>query len=141
MFAPKSTEYTRRFNTYLDIPGNKFIIEFVDTTDNANFMSHYSTADTAWQRARSQARPVVILGNEKETIMELGVVFDPEAFERSAYSGYVGYGLSMTDGYYAPEPFEAWVKGFRRGPSFTFNDAPLAVKEALPLYMEHLIKQ
>jgi hypothetical protein len=29
------------------------------------------------------------------------------AFETAAHSGYVGYGLSMTDGYYAPEPLSS----------------------------------
>jgi hypothetical protein len=31
-----------------------------------------------------------------------------EAEERAAYSKYVSDGLADTDGYYAPEPFEAW---------------------------------
>lgn len=41
---------------------------------------------------------------------------DYRAFERTAYSGYINYGISMTDGYYAPEDFDAWVIGFRKAP-------------------------
>jgi hypothetical protein len=41
---------------------------------------------------------------------------DVEAFERAAYQGYINYGLSMTDGYYVPQEFEAWVTGFRKDP-------------------------
>lgn len=42
---------------------------------------------------------------------------DYRAFERAAYSGHISYGISMTDGYYAPEDFDAWVIGFRKAPT------------------------
>lgn len=35
-------------------------------------------------------------------------------FEAKAYSGYVGYGISMTDGYYAPEARSAFTAHLRR---------------------------
>lgn len=38
-----------------------------------------------------------------------------DAFEQAAHDGYVNYGLSMTDGYYAPEPKSATVASLRRG--------------------------
>jgi hypothetical protein len=38
-----------------------------------------------------------------------------EAFEQAAHDGYVNYGISMTDGYYAPEPKSATVASLRRG--------------------------
>lgn len=39
-----------------------------------------------------------------------------DTFERAAYRGHISYSLSMTDGYYAPEPFSAWINGFRADP-------------------------
>ncbi|MCX4554160.1 hypothetical protein [Streptomyces sp. NBC_01500] len=41
---------------------------------------------------------------------------DFNAFERDAYRGHISYGLSMTDGRYAPQDFDAWVIGFRKDP-------------------------
>lgn len=57
---------------------------------------------------------------------------DSGTFERWAYRGYVSYELSMTDGHYAPEPFEAWVSQFRLDPIAELyrgndNRNPLAV--------------
>ncbi len=40
-----------------------------------------------------------------------------EEFEEAAYRGHVSYELGGTDGYYAPEPKEAWVKSFRTHPA------------------------
>lgn len=68
------------------------------------------------QLAAQQVLPVVFI-DEDGTRHEHGVQFTPEAFERAAYSGYVAYGCSMTDGYYAPEAFEAWVTFFRKDPA------------------------
>jgi hypothetical protein len=42
---------------------------------------------------------------------------DADTFERTAYRGHISYELSMTDGYYAPEPFDSWVIGFRSDPA------------------------
>jgi hypothetical protein len=41
---------------------------------------------------------------------------DTEGFENIAYRGYVSYGLSMSDGYYAAEDFDQWVTVFRKDP-------------------------
>lgn len=41
---------------------------------------------------------------------------DNAAFESVAYKGYIAYGLSMTDGYFAPLDFESWLTGFRKAP-------------------------
>lgn len=41
---------------------------------------------------------------------------DPDAFEATAYRGHLNYEIGGTDGYYAPEPIEAWVIGFRQAP-------------------------
>jgi hypothetical protein len=40
-------------------------------------------------------------------------------FETAAHSGYVGYGLSMTDGYYAPEPVSVTRSQLRRAVPLT----------------------
>lgn len=71
--------------------------------------------ESAWQAARQQTLPVFFVGIDGNA-KALGTVFHPAVFERRVYSGYVGYGLSMTDGYYAPIKFDAWVKSFRANP-------------------------
>lgn len=94
-----------------------------------------TTRQGAWDRARAQANPVIVidlLGNERE----LGDCFSPEVFERAMYSGHISYQLSMTDGHYAPEPAEVWIARFRQFPGTTYNDAPAEVIAALPRYME-----
>ena len=40
-------------------------------------------------------------------------------FESATHSGYVAYGLSMTDGYYAPEPLSATVTDLHRSVPIT----------------------
>lgn len=42
-----------------------------------------------------------------------------DAFETNAHTGYIGYGLSMTDGYYAPEPKSATVRTLRQNVPIT----------------------
>lgn len=100
----------------------------------------------AWNAARSQHLPVRVEKLNGETT-ELGNVFDPREFERAAYRGYVAYGLSMTDGHYAPHTFEQWVIHFRKSvladdasnaTVWAENDAPAYVKNALMLYATQL---
>lgn len=67
-------------------------------------------------QAAIQPRPVIFIDEDGDR-HDHGVQFSAEAFERAAYGGHVSYNLSMTDGYYAPEPFEVWVKGFRQDPA------------------------
>lgn len=88
---------------------------------------------TAWDRARAQAAPVLFIdteGNERE----LGDCFSTAAFEQAMYSGHVGYELSMTDGHYAPEPLAVWVAEFRQFPRTSYNDAHEDVKAAIFRY-------
>lgn len=63
-----------------------------------------------------------------------------EEFEHAAYRGYVAYGRSMTDGYYAPEDFSAWVKEFRSDPvgELYRGDARYALAPAVRSYMATL---
>lgn len=94
----------------------------------------------AWAYAGARGKQVVFVSREGER-KELGQHFSPKDFERAAYSGYVGYGQSMTDGFYAPEKFESWVKSFRKHPADHLNsqnDVSEDVKAALPLYLEAL---
>ncbi len=96
-----------------------------------------TSREGAWATARAQGKPVTVVdreGNRKD----LGRVFSPRVFEEFAYSGYVGYGRSMSDGYYAPIGFESWVISFRKSPDFYQNDTSARVQNALPLYMEAL---
>ena len=71
--------------------------------------------DAAWQLARQQSLPVRFV-RYGEATREFGVVFHPGLFEHRVYSGYIAYGCSMTDGYYAPVGFESWVLRFRANP-------------------------
>lgn len=60
------------------------------------------------------------------TLLDEGRVMDRAEFEREAYKGYIAYGLSMTDGHFAPEPLAAWVEIFRVDPvnsTYRQNDA------------------
>lgn len=75
----------------------------------------YSLEGIRYQAA-AQALPVVFL-DEQGARHEHGTQFIPETFERAAYRGHISYNLSMTDGYYAPEAFEVWVKDFREDPA------------------------
>lgn len=88
---------------------------------------------TAWDRARSQANPVVFVALDG-TRTELGDAFNAEQFERAMYTGHISYQLSMTDGYYAPESFDRWVHWFRQEPSTRYNDATPEVKAAMIRY-------
>jgi hypothetical protein len=109
---------------------------FARAMDGRHYPAH--SREAAWASARSQDKPVVVecLGEEP---MNLGVVFDVEAFERAAYGGYVSYGHSMSDGYYAPLSFESWAASARKDMARELagsNDAALHVKESLPTYLE-----
>lgn len=104
-----------------------------------NWSGQYSRED-AWTVAGIYGQPTVFVGRDGST-KDLGVVFSPAAFERAAYSGYTAYGRSMTDGYYAPIHFDAWVKSFRKHPEAELanqNDMSKAGKAALPTYLAAL---
>lgn len=95
------------------------------------------TREGAWSYVRAQDKPVTTecLGEEP---MDLGVVFDVEAFERAAYAGYTSYGRSMSDGYYAPICFEHWVISFRKNPNLDHCDVSPLTRESLPTYVQGL---
>lgn len=104
-------------------------------------VANWETTDrqTAWDRARAQANPVLFIdleGNETE----LGDAFIPAVYERAMYQGHISYSLSMTDGHYAPEGFDRWVWHFRRGPLAKFNDARPEVLAATFRYADELAK-
>lgn len=107
---------------------------------NWSGMGEYSR-EGAWFKAQTQGLETVFVSRSGER-RELGRIFDPRAFERAAYQGYVSYGLSMTDGHYAPIRFEDWVRAFRANPETHLafgNDASESVKAAFPLYQEALL--
>lgn len=105
----------RSFRTF-HING-KFIISEMAVSHRASV-----SRKLAWQRARSQAAPVIFIGLDGVE-RDLGDCFDTETWERAMYSGHVSYQLSMTDGHYAPKGFDTWVNEFRKAPSATYNDA------------------
>lgn len=96
--------------------------------------------ESAWAYASARGVQTVFVDREGYR-HNLGEVFSPKAFENAAYQGYVSYGHSMTDGYYAPIQFDAWVKSFRQHPEHHIthqNDMSKVVKAALPKYLEAL---
>jgi hypothetical protein len=113
------------------------IAEIEPRNDHPMNWSGLYSRENAWVVAGIYGLPTVFVGRDGST-KDLGVVFNPAAYERAAYGGYVGYGLSMTDGHYAPIDFDAWVKSFRKFPEFGQNDASKAVKAALPKYIAAL---
>lgn len=99
-----------------------------------------STREGAWAYAGARGKQVVFISREGER-KELGQHFSPKNFERAVHAGYVAYGHSMSDGFYAPEKFDSWVKAFRKNPAEHLNhqnDVAEEVKAALPLYLEAL---
>lgn len=115
----KAAPRYRRFRTSSEIVvetgEERYLLVEVEGTDKAplNWTDGLVTEKGAWDRARSQALPVVAIPLHGD-VKHLGLVFHPRAFEKAAYRGYVSYGISMTDGTYHPEAFETWVKNFRR---------------------------
>lgn len=107
--APTFGQYTT------DVVNGWFVITKVGETTKhpMNWIDFKLTKRGAWNAARAQNLPIYIVDSLAGETKELGEVFDPRAFEQAAYVGYVGYGYSMSDGYYAPLKFESWVVHFR----------------------------
>lgn len=114
---------------------------FADGTATARGWTAVSKR-SAWDAARGQSWPVRFVALDGTTT-ELGEVFSPAVFERTVYRAYVSQGLSLTDGYFGPQDFEAWVGHFRksvlssRAPGGVFNadsDVPEPVSAALTRY-------
>lgn len=126
----------RRF-TYTN-DGDWFRIFEVEPTDKhpMNWIDGMLCRESVWSLARCQIRPVRVFLLDG-TMKELGIVFDSSEFEKVCYSGYVSYGLSMTDGHYGPLTFTHWVEGFRKDPANKLkwnNDTPAWIKESLSHY-------
>ncbi|MFI6909761.1 hypothetical protein ACIBKY_51460 [Nonomuraea sp. NPDC050394] len=125
--------------------GTRFVITEIEPTNRDPkswwMESPYAlTYEAALTQAATQDQPVRV--HHRDGITELlGDLFEPAAFEQAAYSGYVAYGLSMSDGYYAPISFDAWVHTFRSGPELTFNNCDPYVKASLATYQRHLAAQ
>jgi hypothetical protein len=131
---------TSRAFTVATVDGT-FVITEVAPVEHSTMIGAFSakapyghhTRDAAWTAAKRQALPVVAVLADGSA-RDLGVVFDPDAFEQAAYQGYVSYGFSMTDGYYAPSTFDSFVYGLRRDPAGTvkwdneFRPAPGALE-------------
>jgi len=100
----------------------------------SSYEEGYSLEGVRYQAA-IQHLPVVFI-DEDGTRHGHGVQFTAGAFERAAYRGYIAYGVSMTDGHYAPVDFEAWVTDFRRFPeaNLKYNDFYPA-PEAMAMYL------
>lgn len=107
----------RRFTVQTRTIGSEsvYVITEVESTTKhpLNWMDGSLTREGAWRHAQSQIHHTIVLTLDGDQA-DLGSVFSPEVFERAVYNGYIGYGLSMSDGHYTPICFENWVKGFRR---------------------------
>lgn len=99
--------------------------------------SGYTSREGVWALAGARGLETIFISRDGN-VQDLGVVFSPKAFEHAAYQGYVGYGQSMSDGYYAPIDFDAWVSSFRKSPEFGQNDVSETVKATLPTYIAAL---
>lgn len=141
----------------------QFIIrESGETTRHPINWTGEVTREGAWAAATSQAvLEIAVLATGQPTkTYAASEVFNPVNFEDAAYSGYVGYGLSMTDGHYAPIGREIWIRAFRKevlaaadqiltdaahgvelavSKVWYSNDASRAVKSSLAVYAARLV--
>lgn len=115
----------------------QFVIEEI-RTDPRGAHCYYSE-QAALSMGAAQHRPVTLvrLDGSRE---HPDITFDPDQFERHAYRGHISYQVSMTDGHYAPEPFEQWVTFFRQSPDWRDNDATWPIRDTLPIYKAHLAR-
>lgn len=116
---------TRSFTT--QVVGTEFVITEVAPS------AFGASRELAWQRARSQANPVVFI-DLNGTRRELGDCFDAKVWEQTMYRGHISHELSMTDGHYAPEGLDRWLHWFRQDLSTAHNDAAPEVLAALSRY-------
>ena len=123
----KITEGTDQFSIREVEPTNLVSLDYRDKT---------VSREGAWQAASIQLQPVVFFGLDGD-VRHLGVVFNPERFEKAAYEGYVSAGYMMSDGYYAPIAFEHWVASFRKSPVLDVPEQRRLL-DALPTYVASL---
>jgi hypothetical protein len=171
MSRTATTAQVTRYAQYraeVSADGRRFEITKVGYTTshpmNWSAIGGETSREGAWEAARQQHLPVVYCdatsGADTNQLMELGEVFDPQAFERAAYSGDCSYAYSMTDYGFHPIAFETWVKGFRAevlanvetikayadaphnlsyaDKIWTRNDLSDSVRAALPVYAARL---
>ena len=113
--------------------GTEFVItEIAPATD---VLSPSTSRELAWQRARSQANPVVFVALDG-TRRELGDCFDVKTWEQAMYAGHISRELSMTDGHYAPEGLDRWLHWFRHDFSTRNIDAAPETLAAVSRYKE-----
>ena len=120
----------RNFTTQV-VAGQFIITEVAPAKD---ILDPTTTREQAWQRARSQANPVVFVALDG-TRRELGDCWDRATWEQAMYSGHIGYELSMADGHYAPEGIDRWLHWFRHDYSTRNIDAAPETLAATARYM------
>lgn len=113
--------------------GTEFVI--TEIAPAKDILDPTTSRELAWQRARSQANPVVFVSLDG-TRRELGDCFHIPTWEQAMYSGHIGYELSMTDGYYAPEGLDRWLHWFRKDFSTRNIDAAPETLAAVAKYKE-----
>lgn len=68
------------------------------------------------KEALNQAQPASEYADWFQALLDQNKdLTDLEWFEEEAYKGHIGYSLSMTDGYYAPEDKATWLHWFKQG--------------------------
>lgn len=94
-----------------DLDAEATYLAGLDARNETRDLIHLATPEEPSTPAPSTYAPwFQALLNQNESCTDL------DAFEHTAYRGYIAYNLSMTDGHYAPEDFDAWVIGFRKAP-------------------------
>lgn len=137
------TQIYRCFN--VDYDGKTFTItEQSPRNDHPTlWKDDAQTRDMAWAEARAQVAPVIVRTLEG-AVLELGVRFRPEVFERVSLMHYL-IGRLVTD--YEVHGFDmidlsAWAQALRVNPerliSDTDDDQPQWIKDALPAYIKCL---
>lgn len=100
-----------------------------------------NSREGVWGMAKARGKMTVFVSLDGSR-RDLGRIFDPRAFEKAVYQGYVGYTHSMSDGACCvPISFDSWAQDFRADPAAelsSYNSTSESVKAALPLYLKAL---
>lgn len=145
--APQEKERTmapkyRRFRTSIDPvlrqDKERYLIVEVEGTDESpsGWTDGLVTERDAWDRARAQANPVVVIPLEGEP-KEFGVIFHPAIFEKLAYRGYVNYNyaVSMEDDQSPGLDEKTWISAFRSQVSKAQDDLIAVTEGPSPEFM------
>lgn len=92
----RTAEHSVKYNTVTVIENGKII----------------ATVDVAADVTPGEVWDIIKNASAEETTMD--ATETRSQFENKAYTGYIGYGTSMTDGYYAPMPLDHFVAGLHR---------------------------